>query len=482
MRRSAVAQAVWVAAFTLEAACTPATPVNQPVVPESRTGASSAFDPAGGAIVMFGGANRSGVLGDTWTWAGNGWQQKRPSTSPQPRESAYMAFDPSMGRVVLFGGTTCAPPRRTDPIGCDYQQERTNLSDTWTWDGTNWSQLQTQHAPRIGAFQGDFGSMAADGDRGHLILATWASPQTQSSIETWTLRDGDWMQLHPKDSPGPYEFSGPAFDPVSGHLIVQQQGARLDVTWMWDGSDWEDLGLSTNTPHTYGQLLSAGRHGLILIAPDGTYPWNGRSWGGYQLLPASMQPLGGRYGWTAAYYEPTRQLVLFGGRAGPGSNHLFADTQTWDGSSWKTAVPAPASPSIALPPCSATEAVSGIGSGALQDQSGASFDLEFFEPLSGPCHLHVDVVATLFTGNYPITISGNPSTQPLDADLTWAAGGKVVTFNAIGICSVPGASAQIQAGDFVSPYLPLLNNSPCPVAPQAVPRLTSSVRSTPGRP
>jgi hypothetical protein len=43
-----------------------------------------------------------------------------------------MAYDPIVGSVVMFGGSAGAPSA---------------LNDTWTWNGTTWTQIQTTYTP-----------------------------------------------------------------------------------------------------------------------------------------------------------------------------------------------------------------------------------------------------------------------------------------------------------------------------------------------
>src|SRR5262245_23099562 len=99
-----------------------------------------AYDDARQVVVLFGGtsvqegtANRS----DTWEWDGNRWNQRRPATSPVARTFHAMAYDGARQRTVLFGGTYF------DSLVGDIVYG----SDTWTWDGTNWSQIAPAVAP-----------------------------------------------------------------------------------------------------------------------------------------------------------------------------------------------------------------------------------------------------------------------------------------------------------------------------------------------
>src|ERR1700728_4007926 len=58
------------------------------------------------------------------SFAGVGWTQQSPPTSPAIRDGATMAYDFSTGQLVLFGGLGGSGV----------------FGDTWTWDGTNWTQ------------------------------------------------------------------------------------------------------------------------------------------------------------------------------------------------------------------------------------------------------------------------------------------------------------------------------------------------------
>jgi hypothetical protein len=470
-----------------------------PGTPMPRAGASAAYDAANGTIVMFGGANRSGVLGETWTWDGAGWRLHHPKTSPPAREFAYMGFDPETRRVVVFGGLSCPPPGIDELLGCEYQTHSTALADTWTWDGSDWSVLETRHVPQVLGFRCCFGGAAADTRHGELILVTVAPNDPDFMAQTWVLKDRDWQRLHPKHSPLAQEFSNPAFDSVSGGLIVQQDVGphgmcpstgcvdrphlRYDTSWSWDGSDWNDLGRSVNTPHGYGNLLSVGQHGLLLIVAGGFVHWNGSSWEPPQALPEAVSPmLRPRYDWTAAYHAPTDRLVLVGGRTWEG-NHLFGATVAWDGSNWVTLRAAPSSPSTSLGPCSVRKALSSNGGGfGLGGSDVSTLEYDFFEPPAGPCHLTTEVVLTLVDANgAPLAIPGNPSTQPVNADLTWDAGGQRVIFTITGTCQfAPGATADVHAGDFQLTGQHFVPS--CGSDSRTAPSITPSVRSTGLRP
>src|ERR1700686_3149747 len=76
-----------------------ALPSNQPAV---AFGFSVAADLAFHSLVLFGGVDD---FDTTWLWNGAAWVRVHPATSPPGRYGASEAFDPQIGEVLLFGGT-----------------------------------------------------------------------------------------------------------------------------------------------------------------------------------------------------------------------------------------------------------------------------------------------------------------------------------------------------------------------------------------
>jgi hypothetical protein len=77
--------------------------------------------PLNGRIVLFGGEEAAGFLGDTWEWDSD--------SGPSPRRHVGMA--PFDGKLVLFGGD--------DASGW--------VGDTWLWDGAEWVQSGAENPP-----------------------------------------------------------------------------------------------------------------------------------------------------------------------------------------------------------------------------------------------------------------------------------------------------------------------------------------------
>ena len=103
----------------------------------SSLGAGPAIGPGGPLVVT--GANAllafdgQGSAGHTWAWNGTGWSQVSGGGPSAPRYGPGMAYDAQRNRVVLFGGF----------IG-GVLQGGTFLSDTWEWNGVQWSAVTPQ--------------------------------------------------------------------------------------------------------------------------------------------------------------------------------------------------------------------------------------------------------------------------------------------------------------------------------------------------
>ena len=144
----------------------PSRPRDHP--PRPGRHASMAYDAATGQLVLFGGVN--GNTGMIWPTPGPGtarnWTQQspRPPARP-PATTASMAFDAGTGQLVLCGGN------RSGAI----------LNDTWTWDGTTWTQQSPIPQARYVA------SMAYDAATGQLVLFGGSTSNTSFDYaqDTW---------------------------------------------------------------------------------------------------------------------------------------------------------------------------------------------------------------------------------------------------------------------------------------------------------
>ena len=153
------------------------------------------LDAARGQVVLFGGES-GGDLRDTWTWDGTDWTKRTPQHAPPARAFMGMAYDAARGQVVMFGGETTSgrPGRHLDlgrrrldetlPRARAFCAKLTSMAydaahgqvvlfggyfndgDTWTWDGSDWTERTPAHAPEAR----DGAAMAYDTARSQIVL------------------------------------------------------------------------------------------------------------------------------------------------------------------------------------------------------------------------------------------------------------------------------------------------------------------------
>lgn len=288
--------------------------------PEARTRAAIAYDAARHEVVVFGGVSAEGhVFDDTWTWDGKIWTDRTVRPGPSARTEASMAYDATSQSVVLFGGSTGDP---NQPL----------LSDTWTWDGKNWTaRSPATRPPPNGHFP-----MAYDAARGKVLLLALPYPFDQP--QTWTWDGAGWTLEHPAVQP-PWNYdANMAYDSTRGRIVLfggwHNTIAQSD-TWTWDGSNWTDAAPAVAPPARFNAGLADDPvlHQLVLFGGNGgnndTWAWNGVTWA--KLSPPNSPPpisSGSMVG------DPQAGLVLlFGGFQNYQPSPL-SGTWVWDGSNW----------------------------------------------------------------------------------------------------------------------------------------------------
>lgn len=309
--------------FTLQFASTISTSWAQKfpsTVPPSRSEHVMVFDGSSGKTVLFGGVSFANgvftVLGDTWTWDGSNWTQRFPSSSPSPREFAAAAFDALHQQIVLFGGNDSAT--------------KTLYSDTWTWDGTTW----TQKFPTVnpGAL-GDGQQMVYDAQRAQVVLFDGRNRKT------WIWDGSNWTQKVLAISPPARVAFAMSYDPARGEAVLfggidNLVGLRLGDTWTWDGTTWTQKFPATSPPATsYPSMAYDGSDKTVLLFGGGdfntvfrnlTWAWDGTNWT-QKVSATSPSP---RSATGMAYDSNRGQIVLFGGWTGP-ATVFVNDTWVW---------------------------------------------------------------------------------------------------------------------------------------------------------
>ncbi|MFH0793310.1 MAG: kelch repeat-containing protein, partial [bacterium] len=193
-----------------------------PSPPSARAYAGAAYDEVRSRIVMFGGKDSGGAIGETWVFtSAEEWNQLSPTVSPSARHSSAMAWMESLDTVVLFGGI--------DGSG-------NVLGDTWFFDSD--AGIWIRHIssavppPRYAA------SMAYDGFRKRVTLFGGLNDGHQPLSDIWEFDGTDWYEV----------LRSEALSARAGHQVVFNPS--LDRMILFGGAS--GIGRVTGAPATSG--------------------------------------------------------------------------------------------------------------------------------------------------------------------------------------------------------------------------------------
>jgi hypothetical protein len=187
--------------------------------PPPQLGVPMVYDAATGTDVLVARARGEGAL-LTWTWDGTTWTRQADVGSPPALQNPAMAYDAATGTVVLYGGQHLSHPY-TDT--------------TWTWKGpgTHWTKQASATSPPALSHE----SMAYDPATGTVVLFGGASPSGEIVLgDTWTWNGTTWTQQEPVASPPARSEAAMASDPATGTVVLfggQSNSGSLDDTWTW---------------------------------------------------------------------------------------------------------------------------------------------------------------------------------------------------------------------------------------------------------
>jgi hypothetical protein len=301
------------------------------------------------------------------------WTQQSPATSPPARQAPAMAYDAAHGQVVLFGGNSA------DPF----------LSDTWVWDGTNWTQKFPATSPP-GRF---FHAMAYDGAHGQVVLfGGYGSIGPGMPLsDTWVWDGTNWTQKFPATSPPPTLVGAMAYDAAHSEVVLfGGRGGNFTGTWVWDGTNWTEQHPATSPPLREGNSLAYDAvHGqVVMFGGEGvgfyndTWVWDGTNW--TQMFPSTSPPPRAEHG--IAYDAAHGQVVVFGGFGTPDHKSRLNDTWVWDGTNWTQQSPATSPPARAVFAMEYDAARGQVVLFAGGDTGGASLDDTWLLATPPPSH------------------------------------------------------------------------------------------------
>ncbi|MCI4350682.1 MAG: kelch motif-containing protein [Thermoplasmata archaeon] len=299
-----------------------------PTAPPHRYSTEGAYDPLDREVVMFGGWNGGGFMGDTWVFLNGAWSQLHPSTAPSARSSAMMTWDVKDHYALLYGG------EGTGGL----------LSDTWTFVHGHWTHLTPATSPGTLANAG----MAYDSNDSYVVLFAGQPTGSTVTAATWTYSGGVWTHPTPAASPAARSYLGMAYDNRDGWIVVfggqTATGSPLGDTWNFSKGHWTQQAVGGPAPaNRSGPALANDTSDSSLILFGGVSTGSGRfadTWsfvqGAWtQLGPASAPSARGDA--LAVFDSAIGKVFLYGGN--PHAGPILQNTWTYRGGVWKSVPP-----------------------------------------------------------------------------------------------------------------------------------------------
>lgn len=200
--------------------------------PPARDGAFMATDPSSGDVLLFGGFNLGGRLGDTWVYhrgslPDNGyWEQLNPTPSPGSRSRHGIVYDVASGAFLQYGG---------------WGQGGSEPKDTWTFDWAGgWEEKDI--APNCVPSQAEGYGIAYDiGNEVTVLYGGWGGLPPHAETYVYDKNDGYWTlmeQLSPQGKRAGHAMVYSSQDQLvvmfGGQKFTGSGSAFMNDVWVYD--------------------------------------------------------------------------------------------------------------------------------------------------------------------------------------------------------------------------------------------------------
>ena len=286
--------------------------------PSARRAGATAFDAAGNRLLFVGGIQPSPSTILGQTWSWNG--------------TVWTQLSPAGGTIPRWGHGLVRNTQnnRLITFGGRSPTLSAYASDTQEWTGTAWQTIVTANAPSARHLYG----FAYDGARNRAVLFGGRT-STQTLADTWEYDGVNWTQRTTFDTPPARQEMSMVYDASLRRVVLfggqdQSTSAIYNDTWFYDGANWQPVApASSPTPrYRMASAYDSVRQRTVLYGGfDGanvltdTFEFNGSNW----ATVATGNPLPGASTETLHGYDPVRRkFVVFGGFGGTFSS------QTWE--------------------------------------------------------------------------------------------------------------------------------------------------------
>ena len=267
--------------------------------------------------------------GDTITFTSNrgslGAFTTNGALSFSSSQPADLAFDrgvwTQVGNDLNFPGMNNAPDiTRLDETTIAFADAETNELETYSWDGSDWSQVGNSLSitafvgpgittldtnliayidsqnDRLKTYSWDGSDWSQVGNELHISGISWTDitaldsstiaqfDSTNDEIRTYSWDGTDWSQVGSGLNPTLLNETLPALATLSANTIAIVDGGSTELaTYYWDGSNWMGIGNSLAISGLGGPSMEALNSNTVVIQDQSlnrirTYRWNGTDW------------------------------------------------------------------------------------------------------------------------------------------------------------------------------------------------------------
>lgn len=232
----------------------------------------------------------------------------------------------------------------------NYPSFSSYLNETWTWNGTDWTNTAATLFDAAGPLPGRSQQITTYDGYNVVLFGGQGGASGQVFNDTWTWNGTAWTKRAPVNPPfGRY---GAKAGFVSGVGTVMfggfggaGNGVYLNDTWVWDGSGltWTQKVLANGASPSarVTHAMAAGPSYILLFGGclsngqflNDTWKFDGTAW--TQLAPATSPSVRGNA--AMAYDSVHGKWVLFGG---VNEYNYLPETWQFDGTTWAKSAPA----------------------------------------------------------------------------------------------------------------------------------------------
>jgi len=236
-----------------------------------------------------------------------------------------------------------------------YPGQSNFLNETWTWNGTDWTNTGTTLIDANGPLPGRINMVGTyDGYNVMLFGGQGDSSLRGALNDTWTWNGTAWTLQSPATKPFG-RYLAEACRSTTTALNVTMFGGYggysklVNETWKWDGNlkTWTLLSPTTSPSARVGHCMDSGPSFLVMFGgsissgecKNDTWKFDGTNW--TLQTPATSPSC--RTGASMAYDRTNNVWVMFGGM---NEYNRLPETCTYDGTTWTQRTPATSPPGL----------------------------------------------------------------------------------------------------------------------------------------